>query len=144
MATARQPETVDLDLDAMEDSEQECFSFKFAGQAWHVKDPEDLSWSVVEAFFKSKSEGEAGMLLAMDDIFKEMLFHDEVDAFLAAKADPKNGMTYRRYKALSIEVVKAVFGSPTLRSSSSTTGSRKTGRTSGASSSSQGRARRAS
>lgn len=134
---ARAVEAVDLDLDAIEESEMSCFSFRFAGKAWHVKDPQDLSWVVVEQLFKARSEGDAGIFLAMDDIFKEMLFDAEVKDFMEAKADKKNGMTYRRYKALSLEVIKAVFGSPTLRSSSSSAGSPKTGRTSGASSSSR-------
>lgn len=137
-------EVADFDLDAIEESEEACFSFGFANRTWHVKDPQDLPWATVENLFRSRDQGDAGIFLAMDDIFKEMLFDDEVEDFFTAKADPANKMTYRRFKALALEVIKAVFGSPTMRSGSSTTGSPKTTRTSGANSSSRAKRSRAS
>lgn len=137
-------EVVDLDLDAIEDSPVASLVFKFAGKNWHVKDPEDMPWTVVAAFYESRQKGDIGILLEMDDIFRVGLFDGESDEFLELKSKMDGPMSYKKFKALSLRIIQATFGGPTKRSSSSTTGSPTTAPTSEESSSSPAsRSRRA-
>lgn len=148
MATARSrkvAEVVDLDLDAIEDSTVPSLVFKFAGKVWHVKDPEDMPWPVVESFYKQRQKGDIGILMEMDDVFRVGLFRNESEEFLELKSKMDGEMSYKKFKALSLRIIQATFGGPTQRSSSSPTGSPTTAPTSEASSSSKAsRSRRAS
>ena len=126
--------------DEIELSDEPSFEFTLGGKEWHCKASEDIPWATVESFLAAQASGNTeAVVVMMDDLFRAVLWNEEVEDFLEMKADTAGPVTVTRFNELIGDLVKAVFGTPTSPPSSSRAGRRSTsGRGSGAGSSSKG------
>lgn len=117
--------------DDIELSEEPGFEFTLGGQEWHCKASDDISWALIENFMLAQADGSTQAIVTqMDDLFRGVLYPDEVDAFITMKHDPSGAVTYTRMVALIQDIVKEVFGVPTQPPASSRSGRRKSARSS--------------
>ena len=84
------PASVDVDLDAIENDVHPSFTFKLGGQTFRCRNRDDLHWDTIEKWMIERATGDANKIaVVIDDFYRAVLFPEDVEAFLALKADPK-------------------------------------------------------
>ena len=132
-----------LDLDEIgEESEPSC-TFTLGGKKWSCRQIEDVPWGVVEKMLAVGQDAEKAMV-QIGPFFRAVLVPEEVPSFEAMLNSPDSPLTLRRVMPLVQHLSSAVMQRPTGRALPSTTGSRKTRRTSVDASSSPATAPKAS
>lgn len=130
-ADVEAPEVVDDDLDEIEMSKEPSYSFRLGGRVFHCRSKDDLHFDTIEKWLIARENGAGSIAVAMDAFFSAMLFPDEVESFLAMKADPTGPGTTERMTRLIERVNEKVLGlpgaaDPTRRPAASGRGSKAT------------------
>jgi hypothetical protein len=127
-----------LDLDAIEADTAPSVTFKLDGREWHCKNRDAMPSLFVDQMLTSTYRGNHG------HFWGTVLVADEVEDFVKLISREDSPLNLARMDSLAKVITEAVLNRPTQRPASSASGSRKTGRTSKANSSSAASRRAAS
>lgn len=113
-------------------------SFRLGGRLWHCRSADDVPFRATKVFAVSAEDDVAGVLVQVDSFFADLLVPAELTEFRAMLDAEDSPLTVGILTPLMTDLATAMLApTPTTPAGASSNGSRRTGRSSGAPSSSR-------